>query len=53
MTKWGSETPIAEVHGLCPGKVVCGAGSIELMGLLATAYCEPGVDLVVRRLGYK
>ena len=44
---------IAEGHGLCPGKVVCGAGSIELMGLLATAYCEPGVEVVVSRFGYK
>ena len=44
---------IAGVHGLCPGKVVCGAGSIELMGLLATAYCEPGVEVVVSRFGYK
>ena len=26
---------------------------MELMGLLAAAYCEPGVDVVVSRLGYK
>ena len=44
---------IAGVHGLDSGKVVCGAGSIELMGLLATAYCEPGVEVVVSRFGYK
>ena len=44
---------IAGVHGLDTGKVVCGAGSIELMGLLATAYCEPGVEVVVSRFGYK
>ena len=44
---------IAGVHGLSPEKVVCGAGSIELMGLLATAYCEPGVEVVVSRFGYK
>ena len=44
---------IAEVHGLRPERIVCGAGSMELMGLLATAYCEPGVDIVVSRFGYK
>ena len=44
---------IAETHGLRPERIACGAGSMELMGLLATAYCEPGVDVVVSRLGYK
>lgn len=44
---------IAEIHGLRPERIACGAGSMELMGLLATAYCEPGVDVVVSRLGYK
>ena len=44
---------IAAVHGLRPEQIACGAGSMELMGLLATAYCEPGVDVVVSRHGYK
>ena len=44
---------IAEVHGLRPERIVCGAGSMELMGLLATAYCEPGTEVVVSRFGYK
>lgn len=44
---------IAAVHGLRPERIACGAGSMELMGLLATAYCEPGVDVVVSRYGYK
>ena len=44
---------IAAAHGLRPERVACGAGSMELMGLLATAYCEPGVEVVVSELGYK
>ena len=44
---------IAAAHGLQPERIACGAGSMELMELLATAYCEPGVDVVVSRLGYK
>jgi len=36
-----------------PERIACGAGSMELMGLLATAYCEPGVEVVVSQLGYK
>ena len=44
---------IAAVHGLRPERIACGAGSMELMGLLATAYCESGVDVVVSRYGYK
>ena len=44
---------IAEVHGLGAERIVCGAGSMELMGLLATAYCEPGTEVVVSRFGYK
>ena len=44
---------IAEVHGLGAERIVCGAGSMELMGLLATAYCEPGAEVVVSRFGYK
>jgi histidinol-phosphate aminotransferase len=44
---------IAEVHGLSPERIVCGAGSMELMGLLATAYCEAGDEVVVSQYGYK
>lgn len=44
---------IAAAHGLQPERIACGAGSMELMELLATAYCEPGVDVVVSQLGYK
>ena len=44
---------IATVHGLDPARLLCGAGSMELMGLLATVYCEPGVEVVVSQFGYK
>ena len=44
---------IAEVHGLRPERILCGAGSMELMGWLAMTYCEPGVDVVVTRFGYR
>ena len=44
---------IAEVHGLASERILCGAGSMELMGLLVTAYCEPRVEVVVSRFGYK
>ena len=44
---------IAEVHGLNPDRIVCGAGSMEIMGLLATAYCEAGTEAVVSQFGYK
>lgn len=44
---------IAEVHGLDPKRIACGAGSMELMGLLATIYCEAGVEVVVSQYGYK
>lgn len=46
-------TAIAEVHRLNPAKIACGAGSMELMGLLATIYCETGVEVIVSQYGYK
>lgn len=44
---------IAEVHGLKIDQITCGAGSLELLGLLANIYCETGVDVVVNQFGYK
>ena len=44
---------IADVHGLDPAQLLIGAGSLELMGLLANAYCERGTDVVVSQYGYK
>ncbi len=37
---------IAEVHGLYPDKIVCGAGSDELLGLLIHAYAGPGDEVL-------
>ena len=44
---------IAQVHHLNPEQVLCGAGSLELMSLIATAYCDRGVDVIVSQYGYK
>lgn len=44
---------IAEVHGLNIENIACGAGSMELMGLLASIYCEQGVEVIVSQFGYK
>jgi len=44
---------IADVHGLNFEQIACGAGSLELLGLLANIYCEDGVDVVVSEFGYK
>ncbi len=44
---------IADIHGLSTKHIACGAGSMELMGLLATIYCEAGVEVIVSQYGYK
>lgn len=49
----GLRRAIAKVHGLDPARIVCGAGSMELLGLIAAVYCEPGVEVVVSQYGYK
>ncbi len=49
----GLRHAIAAVHGLDPARVLCGAGSMELMGLLAHVYLEAGKEVVVSELGYK
>jgi len=37
---------IADVYGLNPGRLICGNGSDELLGLLANAYLAPGDEAV-------
>jgi histidinol-phosphate aminotransferase len=37
---------IARVHGLHPSRIVCGAGSDELLSLLAQAYLGPGDEAI-------
>ncbi len=43
---------IAEIHGLDPARVVCGAGSDEILGLLAQAYAGPGDEVIHTEHGF-
>ena len=43
---------IAEVHGLDRDRIVCGAGSMELMSSLMLAYMSTGSRLLMTRYGY-
>ena len=43
---------IARVHGLNPDRIVCGAGSDELLNLLAHAYLEPGDETIFTEHGF-
>ncbi len=38
---------IAEVHGLDPGRIFCGNGSAELIGLLIKTFVGPGDELLL------
>src|SRR5262249_9484047 len=38
---------IAETEGLPADQIICGAGSMELLGLIAQAYLRPGDEAVV------
>ena len=52
----GNATPLREaigaVHGLDPARIVCGAGSDELLSLLANIYCEPGTEGILTEHGF-
>lgn len=43
---------VAEVHGLDPAKVLCGAGSMELIGCLIRAFAGPGDKVLGTDYGY-
>ena len=43
---------IAEVHGLDPERIVCGAGSDEIIALLCQAYAGPGDDVIYTEHGF-
>ncbi|MCB2051243.1 MAG: aminotransferase class I/II-fold pyridoxal phosphate-dependent enzyme, partial [Novosphingobium sp.] len=43
---------IAAVHGLEPTRVVCGAGSDELLNLAAQAFAGPGDEVIYVRFGF-
>lgn len=43
---------IGEVHGLPPAQIVCGAGSDELIHLVAQAFAQPGDEIIHSRHGF-
>jgi histidinol-phosphate aminotransferase len=43
---------IARVYGLAPDRIVCGAGSDELLNLLAHAYLGPGEEAIYTEHGF-
>ena len=43
---------IGEVYGLNPGHIVCGAGSDEILNLLAQAYLGPGDEAIYTEHGF-
>ena len=43
---------LAEHHGLDAGRIVCGAGSDELLSLLARCYAGPGDEVLVGQYGF-
>ena len=42
---------IAKLYGLDPARIVCGAGSDELLNLIASGYPRPGCATTYRRQG--
>jgi len=43
---------LGKMHVLDPSRIVCGAGSDELIGLLARAYAGPGDEVLYSRHGF-
>jgi histidinol-phosphate aminotransferase len=43
---------IAEMHGLDPARIVCGAGSDEILNLIAHAFLEPGDEAIHSQYGF-
>lgn len=52
----GNATPLREAigrrHGLEPARIVCGAGSDELLFMLANIYCKPGDEGIYTKHGF-
>ena len=52
----GSATALREAigaaHGLDPARIVCGAGSDELLAFLASIFCEPGDEGIYPQHGF-
>jgi len=45
-------TAIGALHGIDPGRIVCGTGSDELLNLAAQAFAGPGDEVVHVRYGF-
>ena len=43
---------IGEVHGLDPARIICGAGSDEIIAFLCQAYAGPGDEVIHTRHGF-
>jgi histidinol-phosphate aminotransferase len=43
---------LGKIHGIDPARIVCGAGSDELIGLLTRAYAGPGDEVLFGRHGF-
>ncbi|MCK5746756.1 MAG: aminotransferase class I/II-fold pyridoxal phosphate-dependent enzyme, partial [Oricola sp.] len=43
---------IGEIHGIDPARVICGAGSDEILQLLARAYLGPGDNIIQSAHGF-
>jgi histidinol-phosphate aminotransferase len=48
----GLRAAIGEVHGLDPARIVCGAGSDEIIAFLAQAYAGPGREVIHTEHGF-
>jgi histidinol-phosphate aminotransferase len=49
---WELREALGRRHGLDPGRIVCGAGSDELIGLLLRSYAGPGDEVLYSRHGF-
>jgi histidinol-phosphate aminotransferase len=49
---WPLREAICELEDLPDDRVVCGAGSMELLGLIAQAYLRPGEEALASEYGY-
>ena len=48
----GLRNAIAEVHGLDPDRIICGAGSDEIIAFLCYAYAGPGKQVIHTEHGF-
>ncbi|MGV6846813.1 MAG: histidinol-phosphate transaminase [Marinibacterium sp.] len=48
----GLRAAIGEVHGLDPDRIICGAGSDEVLQFVSQAYCGPGDEILLTEHGF-